>query len=489
MIKAGATNSLLQRNSESRYEPVMPNQLAVEMRESVMPPEPSGPSGPSGIAHGPVPEPSAIGESPPSPERPPTRAYRYYVLGILVLVYTINFLDRQILGILAVPIKKELALSDSQLGLMGGLAFAALYSTLGVPIALLADRTSRTRIMAYALAMWSAFTALCGLAGSFWHLFLARVGVGIGEAGGVAPAYSVISDYFPREQRARALAVYSLGIPIGSGMGLLFGGLIADAIDWRAAFVIVGAVGLVIAPLLRFTVRDPQRGGADASRARPVAPAAPPRFVQVLKVLLPKRSFWLIAFGSAASSVCGYGVAFWLPSFFSRSLHLTMVETSWFCGAMTFFGGCLGILGGGMLADRIGTKRRSAYPLIPAVAFLIAMPCFFLAMNTSSLVLAFALFLIPAGLNLAWLGPVLTSIQHLVPAHMRTTASAMFLLINNLLGIAVGYYYFGAVSDLLRDRYGDESLRYAIYSGLGFYVVSSILFVLASRTIRKDWVD
>ncbi len=433
--------------------------------------------------------------APPQPAAEPTRAYRYYVLGILVVVYTMNFLDRQILGILAGPIKQELALTDSQLGLMGGLAFALLYSTLGVPIAFLADRTSRRKIMAYSLAMWSAFTAVCGLATTFWQLFLARVGVGVGEAGGVAPAYSFISDYFPKQQRGRALSVYSLGIPIGSGMGIIFGGLIAHAVNWRTAFIVVGSAGIVLAPIFMWTVRDPKRGGADAVKVATPAVvaladhAARPTFLQVIRVLLPKPTFWLMALGAAASSICGYGVAFWLPSFFQRSLHLSLVDTSLFYGAITFLGGCLGILGGGMLADRLGARSRSAYPLIPAVAFMIAMPCFFLAVNTSSLGLAFFLFLIPAGLNLAWLGPVITSVQHLVPATMRTTASAMFLLINNLLGIAVGYYYFGAVSDLLKDRYGDESLRYAIYSGLGFYVISSTLFVFASRTIKKDWVD
>jgi MFS family permease len=392
----------------------------------------------------------------------PTRAYRYYVLGILVVVYTMNFLDRQILGILAGPIKKELGLTDSQLGLMGGLAFAMLYSTLGVPIAWLADRSSRRRIMAYALGIWSAFTAVCGLANSFVQLFLARIGVGIGEAGGVAPAYSLISDYFPKHQRARALAFYSLGIPIGSGCGILFGGLIAHAINWRAAFIIVGLAGLLLAPIFRATVRDPQRGGVDAS-GKPAPSVAPAAF--------------------------GYGVAFWLPSFFMRSMHLSLVDTSLFYGAITFFGGCIGIVSGGIIADRLGSRSRSAYPLIPAIAFMIAMPCFFLAVNTSTLWVAFPLFLIPTGLNLAWLGPVLTSVQHLVPAHMRTTASAMFLLINNLLGIAVGYYYFGAISDALRPHYGDESLRSAIYTGLGFYVISSILFVCASRTIKRDWVE
>ncbi len=417
-----------------------------------------------------------------------TRRYRYYVLGMLVVVYTMNFLDRQILGILAGPIKQELGLTDGQLGLMGGLAFAMLYSTLGVPIAWLADRSSRRRIMAYALGIWSGFTALCGLATSFWQLFLARVGVGIGEAGGVAPAYSLISDYFPKHQRARALAVYSLGIPIGGGCGILFGGLIASSINWRAAFIIVGCAGIVLAPIFRYTIRDPHRGGVDAA-GRPARTVAPASFREVFGVVARKRTFWLMAFGAAMSSVCGYGVAFWLPSFFMRSMGLSLVDTSLFYGGITFVGGCLGILAGGVVADRVGARSRSAYPLIPAIAFMIAAPCFFAAVNTSSLWLAFPLFLIPTGLNLAWLGPVLTSIQHLVPAHMRTTASAMFLLINNLLGIAVGYYYFGAVSDLLRPSYGDESLRYAIYTGLGFYVVSSVLFVLSSRTIRKDWVE
>ena len=426
------------------------------------------------------------------PTAAPSRRYRNYVLGILVLVYTFNFLDRQILGILAPSIKKELALSDSELALMHGLAFAILYSTLGVPIAYLADRTSRRRIMAWALGIWSAFTAICGLAGSFWHLFLARVGVGIGEAGGVAPAYSLISDYFPKHQRARALSVYSLGIPIGSGCGILFGGLIAAQIDWRAAFIIVGLAGLLLAPIFRLTVKDPRRGGyedtAPASSTASAAAAAP-RFADVFRLVARKRSFWLMAFGAACASVCGYGVAFWLPSYFMRSVGLTLPETAWFYAGITFIGGGLGIYGGGVLADRIGKTTRSVYPKIPAVAFLIALPCFFLAVNTSNLALSFVLFLIPTGLNLMWLGPVLTAVQHLVPATMRTTASAMFLLINNLFGIAVGSYYFGAMSDFLTPTYGAQALRYAIYSGLGFYLVASVLFLLASRSLKRDWVE
>jgi len=243
-------------------------------------------------------------------QAPPTKRYRHFVLAMLVLVYTLNFLDRNVLGILAPYIKKALDLSDRQVGLMGGLAFAALYSTLGLPIAWLADRGSRRRIMAWALTLWSAFTALCGFTHSFAQFFLARVGVGIGEAGGVAPAYSMISDYFPKQQRARALSVYSLGIPIGTAAGILFGGLIAAHINWRAAFIIVGAVGVVLAPIFRYTVRDPKRGGYEA----PVAIAKPNvSIVDVFSVVSKKSTFWLLAFGAAMSSVCGYGLMFWLP--------------------------------------------------------------------------------------------------------------------------------------------------------------------------------
>lgn len=403
------------------------------------------------------------------------------VLAVLILAYTFNFLDRQILGILAGPIKAELGLTDSQLGLMGGLAFALFYTGLGVPIAALADRWSRTWIMTGALTLWSAFTALCGFATGFWQLFLCRMGVGVGEAGGVAPAYSLISDYFPKEQRARALAAYSFGIPVGSALGILFGGLIAHAIDWRAAFIIVGLAGVALAPIFRFIVREPPREAAPT-----VAADAPS--TGGIRQLLAKPSFWLISLGAAASSVCGYGVAFWLPSFFERSLGMGLVDRSLFLGSMTLVGGLIGVWAGGVLGDRLGRARPAAYLLVPAAAFLLALPCFVLAVQAKSLWLAFILFLIPTGLNLVWLGPVITAVQHLVPATQRSTASACFLFVNNLIGLGLGTWYFGAVSDALTPRFGAEALRYAIYSGLGFYVVSAALFVLAARGLKRDWV-
>ena len=425
-----------------------------------------------------------------TPAAPGSRA-RYVVLAMLVLAYTFNFLDRQILGILKEPIKQELGLTDTQLGLMGGLAFAMLYSTLAVPIAWLADRTSRPWIMTGALGLWSAFTMACGLATGFWSLFLARAGVGFGEAGGVAPAYSLVSDYFPKAQRARALAAYSFGIPVGSALGILFGGLIAASMSWRVAFFIVGGAGVLFAPIFKLVVKDPVRGGLDAATAiAPLtAPSIAPSFSNVVATVLPKPTFWLLALGAASASVCGYGVAFWLPSFFIRSLGLTLVETSWFYGGITLIGGVAGIWLGGVVADRFAKKNRAAYALTPAVCFLVALPFAYAAMNATSLVWAFLLFLVPTGLNLAWLGPVVGAVQQLAPANMRTTTSALFLLVNNLLGIAVGLWIFGYLSDLLAPRYGTESMRYARYCGAGFYVLASLLLWLASRRLAADWVD
>ena len=402
---------------------------------------------------------------------------------MLILVYTFNFIDRQIVGILAGPIKAELALTDTQLGMMGGLAFALFYTALGVPIGLLADRRSRTWIMTAALALWSGFTALCGVAQNFWQLFLARMGVGVGEAGGVAPAYSLIADYFPPNERARALAVYSFGIPVGSAAGIFLGGWIASAIDWRTAFIVVGLAGLALAPLFRLAVREPLRGRFDPPRATPEAPP----FGVVMRTLAAKPSFWLLAFGAGSCSILGYGLIFWLPSFFARTFELELMQVSQFYGSIILVGGIIGIWAGGWLGDRLGSASRAAYARIPAIAFLIAAPCYAIGVLSNSLPLTYAMFLIPQALGLMWLGPVLSAVQHLAPASMRTTASAIFLFINNLIGIGLGTVLFGLISDRLAPSFGDQSLRYSILIGLSFYLVSAGLFFLASRRLDRDW--
>ena len=399
---------------------------------------------------------------------------------MLLLVYTFNFIDRQILGILAGPIKAELALSDTQLGLLGGLAFAILYSTMAIPLAMVADRTSRTWVITGSLAVWSGFTALCGFATGFWSMFLVRLGVGVGEAGGVAPSYALIADYFPPAERARALAVYSLGIPLGAALGVLFGAQIAARIDWRTAFIVVGLLGVLIAPLFRFAVREPKR----LVPARAQAPLS-----SAFAILAGKRSFWLMAFGAASCSTLGYGFAFWFPQLLQRSFGLDLIDTSYFYGGVLLLGGIAGVLGGGVLGDRLGKGDRGKYALIPAVAFVVAVPLFAAGILSGSVGLAFLLFLLPQALAYMWLAPIITAVQHLVPAPMRATASASFLLINNLVGLGAGTYVLGALSDALTGRFGSQALAMSMLAGLGFYLLAAGLLAFAAKPLRREWVD
>jgi len=406
------------------------------------------------------------------------------VLLVLLIAYIFNFIDRQIIGVLAVPIKAELQLSDTQLSLMGGIAFALFYSGLAIPIAWLADRKSRVNIIAFSVALWSAFTAVCGLAQNFWHLFLARMGVGIGEAGGVAPSYALISDFFPKEKRARALALFSLGIPIGSALGVFFGGWIASNLDWRSAFIIVGLAGLPAALLVKLCIKEPPRGGFDegATAGEP----APP-FGIVAATLARNPSFWLLSFGAASGSILGYGLIFWLPSFFSRSYGLELTEVGWFYGSIVLVGGVAGTWLGGWFGDRTGPNNPGAYALIPAICFLIAAPAFALGLFASSLAIGWVLFTIGQMLALAWLGPVIAAVQHIVPPNMRATASASFLFINNLIGIGFGIFFLGFMSDTMSGVYGDQALKYSILYGLGFYVLSAAFYLVASRRLARDW--
>ncbi len=401
------------------------------------------------------------------------------VLAMLLIVYTFNFLDRQLLGILAQPIKADLQLTDTEFGAIGGLAFAVLYSVLGVPLALIADRTSRSGVVAVSLAVWSGFTALCGTAAGYWQLFLYRLGVGVGEAGGVAPSYALIADYFPPERRARALAIYSLGVPIGLSSGTLLGAYIAALIDWRTAFIVMGVAGILLAPIFRWLVRDLPRPKEAAASAAPIATVFP--------MIAKKPSFWLLAFAASSSSLCGYGLALWTPSVLMRSFGFDLITTGQFMGSLVLIGGTIGVLAGGWLADRLGTRDQRWYAWLPALAWLVTVPCFALGFLGDNPALAWPLLLIPNGLNILWLGPITTAVQHLVPRHMRATASACFLLINNLIGIGLGPLLIGSLSDGLKSTYGTDALRYAAVGCLVFYLIAAVLALLAARRLRADW--
>ena len=317
------------------------------------------------------------------------------------------------------------------------------------------------------------------MAGNFMQMFLFRIGVGVGEAGGVAPSYAVISDYFPQHQRARALSIYSLGIPLGSAGGVLLGGYIAQTVEWRTAFIAVGIMGILIAPLFRLVVREP---------ARPVQSGTPVPVSAVFGILAAKRSFWFLALGAACSSMCGYGVAFWLPSLLMRSFGLDILGAGQFLGGLLLLGGVAGVLLGGFLGDAMGNRDKAWFAWVPAISYVIGMPLFVVGVLSSSVGFAFALFLIPEALVYVWLGPVLTAVQHLVPPHMRASASATFLLINNLVGLGLGSWSVGALSDALTPTYGNEALRYAIVAALGFYLLAGLFMALAGKALRKDWV-
>ncbi len=399
------------------------------------------------------------------------------VLALLLLAYIFNFLDRQMLGILAQPIKADLHLSDTEFGAIGGLAFALLYSVLGLPLAILADRTSRIGVIAGSLAVWSAFTALCGTATGFGQLFLYRLGVGVGEAGGVAPSYAVIADHFPAERRARALAIFSLGVPIGLASGILIGAYIAAAIDWRAAFIVMGIAGLLLAPILRFVVGDKKRTARE-----------PGNFGSIFRSLARKPAFWLLAFAASCSSLTGYGLALWTPSVLMRSYGLDLRSTGTFLSSLILIGGSAGVLAGGWLADRLGAAERGWYARLPAIAWLITAPAFAIGLLAPSLWLAWPLLLVANGFNILWLGPVVTAVQHLAPPRSRATASASFLFINNLVGLGVGPLLIGGLSDALKSSYGSDSLRYAAVACTAFYLVAALLALLSARHLRSSWI-
>ena len=410
------------------------------------------------------------------------KANPYLALSLLLLVYIFNFADRVLLGVMAMPIKLDLGLSDTQLGLLGGTAFALFYATLGVPIAWFADRHSRTWIVTIAITVWSGFTALCGFATNFAQLFAARLCVGVGEAGGVAPSYSLISDYFPPHQRARALGFYSFGIPIGSALGLAFGGFIATTFDWRVAFIAMGVAGIIIAPVFKALVREPVRGGFDVN-----VPANPPRFGEALRILKGKPSFWLISLGSSLAATASYGISFWIPSFYVRSFDLVLGLVSMIYAGVILVGGVGGAWAGAWITDKFGPTRPTSYVLVPICALLFSLPFYIAAVTVGSAPLSAALLVVPTALGSMGYGPILTAIQHVSPPSMRTTSSAIFLLINNIIGLGLGSFILGFISDALLLRFAEESLRYALIAGAGFYVLSAASYALASRRIARDW--
>lgn len=424
-------------------------------------------------------------------------ASRNYILVLLTATYTLAFLDRQIINILAEPIKHDLHLADWQMGAMTGFAFALLYTVLGVPIARMSERGNRSLIIATALALWSGFTAISGFAQNFVHLLLARIGVGVGEAGCTPPAHSLITDITPREKRAGALAFYSAGLPIGTLLGMVLGGVVAEFYGWRTAFLLVGMPGIVLALLILFTAKDP-RVADMRDMSKP--PVDVPPLKETLSSLMKTKSFRWITLGAALIAFTGYGHQTFYGSFYLRNHGEgldQMAAVFGFEGRLAILGIALGlILGvtatagtaiGGRLGDRFAQKGAKGYTTVPIWATAFAVPFLVSAFYVHGVAWSLLLLAIPSFLKAMWYGPIFASIQSIVSPRSRATAVAIFLFAVNALGIGVGPVFAGLLSDISARWFGPaEGLRFAMMVLSVVVLLSVGCFMMARRTIEED---
>jgi len=420
----------------------------------------------------------------------PSNAYRQSIAWLLMAVYTLNFMDRQVVSVLLPQIQKEFQASDTVAGLLHGTAFALFYVTLALPIARWADTGNRVRIIAVATVLWSAMTALCGFARNFAELFLARIGVGVGEAGCSPAAYSLLSGYFPAERRPGAMAIYGAGIPLGSALGLAGGGLIAQSFGWREAFWIFGAPGLLVGLVVAFYIKEPPRV-VEASAVRPSLAA-------VLRELLSRRSFLHATFATSLLAFAGFGAGTWAPSFLVRSHGMEIGLVGPALAAITIMGAVPATIFAGRIADRWVQNDRRYHMWLPAIAMVSAVPFSVVALllpagdltlfdfTAPSAAVVVALFLIPTAANATYVGPVMAAIQTMIPDRMRAMTIAIFLFVTNLIGLGAGPVAIGYLSDMLRAEFGADSLRWALLVTVLVNLWAVFHFVRAARFIKAD---
>ncbi len=384
---------------------------------------------------------------------------RRYVMGLLVVIYTFNFIDRQILAILLPAIKAEFGVSDTVLGFLAGSAFALFYATLGIPIALLADRWNRRNLIALSLAIWSGMTALSGLAGNIVHLGLARIGVGIGEAGCSPPAHSLISDFYPPEQRSTAMGIYTIGISIGIMLAYLAGGWVVEHIGWREAFLMVGIPGLILALVVRFTMDEPERG---LSEGRHAAANEQVGIFVVAKFLSKRRAFVHMAVGAGLASFVGYATASFFPTFLVRSYDMPPSDIGVYLGLIFGLAGGIGFAGGGFVADRVAQHDVKYSMWAVSVAALLSWTLGFPVYLADNATMTLLFFILPVLFSNFYLATTLANTQSLVGLRMRGVASAVVLFIINIIGLGLGPQFAGIISDLLTPTFGDDSMRYTL---------------------------
>lgn len=411
-----------------------------------------------------------------------SKVYRNYVLVMLTLVYVFNFIDRQLLVILQESIKKELDLSDTQLGLLSGFTFALFYVTMGIPIARLADKGNRRNIVAISLGLWSIMTAFSGWARNFVQLLLARVGVGVGEAGGSPPAHAMISDYFPPGQRATALSFYSAGLYAGVLVGFLMGGYLNEQLGWRTAFFVLGLPGALFSLLFYITVKEPVRGATDHRREVEEGHS----LFQVVRLLYSKKTFVYLSLASGLHAFCIYGLFNWEPSFLSRLHGMQNAEIGIALGLIFGCTGALGTFAGGLVTDSLGRSDKRWYLKAPAYAILASIPFVAGTLFLHSTSLSLVCLGICSFLYSTYLGPVIAVCHFLVPASMRALTSAVLFLVINLIGLGFGPLVVGMISDLLSATLGVESLRWGMSCIMGVSAISITLFLASARNIRGD---
>jgi predicted MFS family arabinose efflux permease len=412
-----------------------------------------------------------------------TASSRYYALVLLTIIYSFNFIDRQLLAILQESIKADLGLSDGQLGLLTGFAFAVFYVTAGLPIARWADRGNRSNIVAASLFTWSFMTAVSGFAQNYWHLLLARIGVGVGEAGGSPPSHSIISDIFPPEKRASAMGFYSTGVNIGILFGFLLGGWLNEYFGWRVAFIVVGAPGVILALLVWFTLPEPIRGMADAKQKE----IEHSSFKDVIGLLWQSRCFRFLALGASLQAFASYASSNWMASFVIRSYNMSTGELGTWLALTMGLAGAIGVFGGAVLADKLALTDKRWYAWLPTIAGFICVPFLIASFLVDDVYLVLTLTIIPGLLFNVYLGTTIATTHSLVGARMRATASAILFLILNIIGLGLGPSSVGIISDFLQPSLGVESLRYAMLSVIPAAVfLSACCFFLAAKTLRKD---
>ncbi|WP_201781284.1 spinster family MFS transporter [Sphingomonas sp. Leaf357] len=414
-------------------------------------------------------------------------SYKWVVLAILCFVYVLNFLDRQLLSILAKPIQDDLHVTDGQLGRLGGLYFAVFYCFISIPVAWMADRGNRVRVLSIACALWSAATIACGLAASYPQLVMARMAVGVGEAGGVPPSYSIISDYFAIDQRGRALGLFNLGPPIGQALGVAFGATIAARYDWRTAFVSLGIVGIFAAVAVWLIVREPKRGASDPAPSHvPSVDEEKVRFGQAARAFFTRPILILVALASGATQFVTYATLNFTTLFLMREKGMTLGEVAIWYALLLGIAVSTGIYFSGWLLDRLTSKTRTAYALIPAVGLALAVPFFIGFVHAPTWPIAMLFLAGPTFLNYFYLSPAVALVQNSVPANQRTLAGALLLLVMNLIGLGFGPTWLGAASDWFRAGHPGNPLQLAFYTLVPFYILAIILFLVLARALRRE---